>query len=98
MIRNLDFVFMIDQIFLSSYYKNNFLHKNAFQGPGFFRVQVFQGPGFSGSRFFRVQVFQDPAPSFISSLALHIQLVHAFVEQMPLNTIFSLKPFENRIN
>ena len=60
MIRNLDFVFMIDQIFLSSYYKNNFLHKNAFQGPGFFRVQVFQGPGFSGSRFFRVQVFLGP--------------------------------------
>ena len=63
-----------------------------------FRVQVFPGPGLSWSRFFRVQVFQGPAPSFISSLALHIQLVHAFVEQMPLNTIFSLKPFENGIN
>ena len=59
MIRNLDFVFMIDHVFnayilQSSYYKNNFWHKNAFQGPGFsesrfFRVQVFQGPGFSGS-------------------------------------------------
>ena len=63
MIRNLDFVFMIDQIFLSSYYKNNFLHKNAFQGPGFFRVQVFLGPGFSGSRFFMVRV-QGPGPGF----------------------------------
>ena len=28
----------------------------------FFRVQVLQGPGFSGSRFFRVQVFQGPGP------------------------------------
>ena len=27
-----------------------------------FRVQVFQGPGFSESRFFRVHVFQGPAP------------------------------------
>ena len=26
----------------------------------FFKVQVFQGPVFSGSRFFRVQVFQGP--------------------------------------
>ena len=36
-----------------------------FQGPGFsgsrfFWVQVFQGPGFSGSRFFWVQVLQGP--------------------------------------
>ena len=27
----------------------------------FFKVEVFQGPGFSGSRFFRVQVFQGPS-------------------------------------
>ena len=27
---------------------------------GFFRVQVFQGPGFSWSRFFRVEDIQDP--------------------------------------
>ena len=32
-----------------------------------FRVQVFQGSGFSGSRFFRTQVFQDPGPGFRSS-------------------------------
>ena len=56
MIRNLDFVFMIDHVFKtqilqSSYYKNNFQYKNAFQGPGF-----------SGPRFFRVQVFMAPGP------------------------------------
>ena len=42
-----------------------FLDVQVFLGPGFsgswfFWVQVFQGPGFSGSRFFRVQVFQGP--------------------------------------
>ena len=31
-------------------------------------------------------------------LALHIQMVHTFVEQMPSNTPFSLIPFENEIN
>ena len=76
MIRNLDLVFMIDHVFKayilqSSYYKNNFWHKNAFQGPGFsesrfFRVQDFQGPGFSGSRFFRVRV-QGLGPGFRNS-------------------------------
>ena len=67
MIRNLDFVFMIDHVFKtqilqSSCCKNKFQHKNAFQGPGFlgsrfFRVHICLGPGFSGSKFFRVQVF-----------------------------------------
>ena len=28
-------------------------------------------------------------------IALHIQLVHTFAEQMPSNTLFSLMPFEN---
>ena len=42
-----------------------------FQGPGFlgsrfFRLQVFLGPGFSGSRFFWVRV-QGPGPGFRSS-------------------------------
>ena len=60
MIRDLNFVFMIDHVFKtqilqSRYYKNNFQYKNVFQGPGFlgsrfFLVQVFQGPGFSKSR------------------------------------------------
>ena len=45
MIRNLDFVFMIDCVF---------------SGSRFFRVQVFHGPGFSESRFFRVHVFLGP--------------------------------------
>ena len=31
-----------------------------FLGSRIFRVQVFQGPGFSGSRFFMVQVFHGP--------------------------------------
>ena len=31
-------------------------------------------------------------------LALHIQLVHSFVEQMTSNTPFSLIPFVNGIN
>ena len=37
--------------------------------PGFvlFRVQVFQGSGFSGSRFFRVQVFYGPNAGFSRS-------------------------------
>ena len=33
-----------------------------FLGSSLFRVQVFQGSGFSESRFFRVQVFQGPGP------------------------------------
>ena len=40
-----------------------FFKVEVFQGPGFsgsrfFKVQVLQGPGFSRSKFFRVQVFQ----------------------------------------
>ena len=34
----------------------------------FFRIQVFQGPGISGSMFFWAQVFQGPGPGFRSSL------------------------------
>ena len=40
-----------------------------FLGFMLFKVQVFQSPGFSGSKFFRVQVFQGPGsgPGFRSS-------------------------------
>ena len=49
-----------------------FFSIQVFQGPGFlgsrfFRVQVFQGPGFLGFRFFRVRV-QGPGQGFRSSL------------------------------
>ena len=56
----------------SSALESRFFRVQVFQGPGFsgsrfFWVQVFLGPGFSGSRFFRVQVFQGPGPGFGSS-------------------------------
>ena len=46
--------------------RSRFFRVQDFQGPGFsgfrfFRVQIFQGPGFSWSRSFRVQVFQGLA-------------------------------------
>ena len=50
-----------------------FLHpavSHIFHSPGFFKVQVFQSPGFSGSRFFRVQVFKGSG--FLGSRSFRI--------------------------
>ena len=55
------------QLFSAFFQTSRFLKVQVFQGPGFsgsrfFWVQIFQGPGFSGSRLFRVQVFPGPGP------------------------------------
>ena len=67
---NLFFFFhpAVSRVFQSS----GFFRAQVFQGDGFsgsrsFWVRVFQGPGFSESRFFRVQIFQGPGPGFRSS-------------------------------
>ena len=61
----------------------------------FFRVQVFQGPGFSGPRFFRVQVFQDPGPGFRSS---HVKLVKFHFLDIPTKHWFYLNSSNVFIN
>ena len=59
-------------IFISCFSECVFFRVQVFQSPGFsgsslFRAQYFQGPAYSGSRFFRIQVFLGPSPGFRSS-------------------------------
>ena len=50
-----------------------FFRIQVFQGPGFSRFfQVFQGPGFLGSKFFKVQVF--PSPGFSGSKSFRVRV------------------------
>ena len=64
-----------------------------FHSPGFFRVQVFQSPGFSGFRFFRVQVFQGP--DFLGSRFFWVQV---FKGPGPgSGSRFQKQPFEHAI-
>ena len=72
-------------VFLSFFYIQlfpTFSIVQVFSGSRFFRVQVFQGPGFLGSRFFRVRV-QGLGPGFRSSLFSE----HLFLTT-PLNGCF----------
>ena len=72
-------------VFLSFFYIQlfpTFSIVQVFSGSRFFRVQVFQGPGFLGSRFFRVRV-QGFGPGFRSSLFSE----HLFLTT-PLNGCF----------
>ena len=59
----------------------------------FFKVQIFQGPGFSGSRFFRVQLFrvrvqgpgfgsrvQGPGPGYRSSPSVKVFVLFQLIE------------------
>ena len=60
-------------IFISCFSEVMFFRVQVFQSPGFsgsslFRIQVFQGPGYSWPRFFRVQVFQGPSSGSRSRL------------------------------
>ena len=69
-----------------------FFRVYVFQDPGFsesrfFRVQLIQGPDFSGSRFFRVQV-QGLGPGFTSSLKY---LVYPFNKAAGLKAWNSIK-------
>ena len=59
-------------IFISCFSECVFFRVQVFQSTGFsgsslFRAQYFQGPAYSGSRFFRIQVFLGPSPGFRSS-------------------------------
>ena len=80
MIRNLDFVFMID-MFLRLRFYSRVITRTIFSIKMLFRVQVFQGPGFLGYRFFRVQVFQGPGPGFTRSLSLIVVLSLIFSKE-----------------
>ena len=79
--------------FLKSDIFFNLIFIPCFSESMFFRVQVFQGPGFLGSRFCRVQifcvqVFQGPGPGFRSSRHLRCSIKEAVLKNF---AIFTLK-------